>query len=39
MHAVIWIADLRQSTSLAQALPRDEYLALLNDYFDAVAGA
>jgi len=39
MHAVIWIADLRQSTALAQALPRDEYLTLLNDYFDAVAGA
>ena len=39
MHAVIWIADLRQSTALAQALPRDEYLAMLNDYFDAVAGA
>ena len=39
MHAVIWVADLRESTALAQALPRDEYLALLNDYFDAVAGS
>lgn len=39
MHAVIWVADLRESTALAQALSRDDYLALLNDYFDAVAGS
>ena len=39
MHAVIWVADLRESTALAQAMSRDDYLALLNDYFDAVAGS
>jgi class 3 adenylate cyclase/uncharacterized protein (DUF427 family) len=37
--AVIWFADLRGSTVLADSLPRDDYLALLNDYFDCTAGA
>lgn len=39
LHAVIWFSDLRNSTALADALPRDEYLATLNEYFDSVAGA
>ena len=39
LHAVIWFSDLRNSTSLAETLPRDEYLAALNQYFDSVAGA
>ncbi|HMB77264.1 MAG TPA: DUF427 domain-containing protein [Kiloniellaceae bacterium] len=37
--AVIWHSDLRDSTRLAATLPREDYLALLNDYFDAAAGA
>ena len=39
IHAVIWFSDLRDSTRLTEALGRDAYLALLNDYFDCMAGA
>jgi uncharacterized protein (DUF427 family)/class 3 adenylate cyclase len=37
--AVLWWADLRGSTSLAEAMSRPEYLALLNRFFDCTAGA
>ncbi len=37
--AVIWYCDLRGSTALADSLPRGEYLDLLNQYFEAMAGA
>jgi adenylate cyclase len=39
IHAAIWITDLRESTSLAASLSREDYLSLLNRYFDSVAGA
>jgi adenylate cyclase len=39
LHAVIWFSDLRESTKLAETLSRQEYLAVLNQYFDGVAGA
>ncbi len=39
LHAVVWFSDLRNSTTLADTLPRDVYLATLNQYFDCVAGA
>jgi class 3 adenylate cyclase/uncharacterized protein (DUF427 family) len=39
IHAAIWITDLRDSTELAASLSRDDYLSLLNSYFDSVAGA
>lgn len=39
IHAAIWITDLRDSTSLAASLSREDYLSLLNHYFDSVAGA
>jgi class 3 adenylate cyclase/uncharacterized protein (DUF427 family) len=39
MHAVIWFSDLRGSTKMADTLPRQDYLAALNQYFDCVAGA
>jgi len=39
IHAAIWITDLRDSTSLAASLSREDYLSLLNGYFDSVAGA
>ncbi len=39
IHAAIWITDLRDSTGLAASLSRDDYLSLLNRYFDSVAGA
>ena len=37
--AVIWLCDLRGSTAMTETLPRESYLALLNDFFDASAGA
>jgi adenylate cyclase len=39
VHAVIWFSDLRESTRLSETLPRATYLALLDDFFDAMAGA
>lgn len=39
IDAVVWYSDLRNSTALAEAMPRETYLALLNAYFDCVAGA
>jgi len=39
IRAVIWFSDLRNSTPLAEQLSREDFLALLNDYFDALAGA
>lgn len=36
--AVIWWADLRGSTSLAERLPRQQYLDLLNRFFECTAG-
>ncbi|MGI9435557.1 MAG: DUF427 domain-containing protein [Geminicoccaceae bacterium] len=39
VHAVIWISDLRASTNLSETLPRASYLALLDGFFDSMAGA
>lgn len=39
IHAVIWLSDLRSSTPLADALPRQSFLDLLNEYFECTAGA
>jgi len=39
IHAAIWITDLRDSTALAASMSREDYLSLLNRYFDNVAGA
>ncbi len=39
IDAVIWFCDLRESTSLAESLPRDRFLEDLNLFFDGVAGA
>ncbi len=36
--AVIWWADLRGSTKLTERLPRQEYLWLLNRFFECAAG-
>jgi adenylate cyclase len=35
--AAIWFCDLRDFTAQSNQLPRDEVIALLNDYFDAMA--
>ena len=37
--AVVWWADLRGSTLLAERLSRERYLELLNHFFEATAGA
>jgi adenylate cyclase len=39
IHAVIWFCDLRDSTSIANSLPRHSFLGVLNDFFDCTAGA
>lgn len=38
IHAVIWFCDLRGSTRLAAELPRSQYIALLNTFFECTAG-
>jgi adenylate cyclase len=38
IHAVLWYCDLRGFTALAEKLPLPEVLALLDAYFDAIAG-
>ncbi len=38
-HAVIWYSDLRGSTAMADNMPADDYLAVLNSYFEITAGA
>lgn len=39
IDAVIWFSDLRNSTPLAESLGHEGFLELLNDYFEATAGA
>jgi adenylate cyclase len=36
IEAVIWYCDLRGFTRLSDGLPRDDVIALLNDYFSAM---
>ncbi len=37
--SIIWWADLRGSTPLADRIPRQRYLDLLNEFFECTAGA
>ena len=39
IHAVIWFSDLRGSTTLADGMSRPEFLAVLNRFFECMAGA
>lgn len=39
VRAVLWYCDLRGFTPLADRLPRDELIALLNGYFESMGGA
>ena len=39
LKAALWYSDLRNSTGLADQLPVDAFLDLLNAYFDCAAGA
>jgi adenylate cyclase len=36
--AALWYCDLRGFTAMSDALPRDDVIALLNDYFECMAG-
>ncbi len=38
INAVVWYSDLRGSTSLADTMAGEEYLNLLNAYFECTAG-
>jgi adenylate cyclase len=37
-NAIVWYSDLRNSTAMADTMPGDEYLDLLNCYFECTAG-
>lgn len=37
--AVVWYSDMRRSTELADTMSPDDFLILLNDYFECTAGA
>ena len=39
IEAAIWLADLRDSTTMIERLPRPLYLDMLNVFFDATAGS
>lgn len=39
IHAVIWLCDLRDSTSLSESMSIEKFFALLSDFFDCTAGA
>jgi adenylate cyclase len=39
IRAVIWYSDLRNSTRMSEALSRDDYIQVLNDYFECAGGA
>ena len=39
VHAVIWYSDMRRSTALAESMPPEHFLALVNSYFECTAGA
>ena len=38
IYAVIWFCDLRDSTPLADSMTRQDFLQLLNEYFECVLG-
>lgn len=39
IEAVVWYSDLRNSTMLAETMPQENYMALLNRFFECSAGA
>ncbi len=36
LHVVIWFCDLRQSTTLAETMPQEEFLETLNRFFECM---
>jgi len=39
VYAVIWFCDLRNSTPLSESMERSDFLAMLNQFLEAMAGA
>lgn len=39
IRSVIWFSDLRQSTHLAETMESNDFLEMLNDYFECTAGS
>jgi len=39
IHAVIWYSDMRNSTTMADHVPPEEFLGALNAFFECTAGA
>jgi len=39
VHAVVWLSDLRDSTRMADTMKVDDFLRVLNGYFECTAGA
>ena len=39
VHAIIWFCDLRNSTALADTMAQEDFLKLLNQFLEAMAGA
>ena len=39
IHAVVWYSDLRESTAMADVLAAEDFLEVLNTYFECTAGA
>jgi len=39
IDCVLWYCDLRDSTALADKMPVEEFLGMMNDYFECTAGA
>ena len=39
IHAVIWYSDMRNSTHLADTMAAEDFLEMLNTYFECTAGA
>ncbi|MDA0239322.1 MAG: DUF427 domain-containing protein [Proteobacteria bacterium] len=37
LHAIIWFCDLRNSTPLSESMAREDYLAMLNDFLEAMS--
>jgi adenylate cyclase len=37
-RTVLWYTDLRGFTAMSEAMPRDDVIRLLNDYFETMAG-
>lgn len=39
IYAVIWFCDLRNSTPLSESMTREDFLTMLNQFLEAMAGA